>query len=91
MARGSIRKRSALSRQLVYDLPRGPDGKRRHKYETVQGTSAGPTPAWSRSSCPSPGAASSKMSTIDDHNQETPLLSALVVSRRYGIPGPGFF
>ena len=38
MARGSIRKRGARSWQLVYDLPRGADGKRQQRYETVQGT-----------------------------------------------------
>ena len=38
MARGSIRQRGARSRQLTYDLPRGYDGKRQQRYETVQGT-----------------------------------------------------
>ena len=36
--RGSIRKRGTRSWQLVYDLQRGADGKRRQRYETVQGT-----------------------------------------------------
>ncbi len=87
MARGSIRRRSARSRQLVYDLPPGPDGKRRHKYETVQSTKR---------------QADARLAQIllsisrgrfrqDEHNQGTPMLSALVVRRRYGIPGPGFF
>lgn len=38
MARGSIRKRGDRSWQLTYDVPRGADGGRRQKYETVQGT-----------------------------------------------------
>ena len=38
MARGYIRKRGDRSWQLVYDVPRGADGKRRQKYETVRGT-----------------------------------------------------
>ncbi len=38
MARGSIRKRGANRWQLTYDAPRGPDGRRRQRYETVHGT-----------------------------------------------------
>lgn len=38
MARGYIRKRGERSWQLVYDIPRGTDGKRRQRYETIQGT-----------------------------------------------------
>ena len=38
MARGSIRKRGTNRWQLTYDVPRGPDGKRRQRYETVRGT-----------------------------------------------------
>ena len=38
MAQGYIRKRGARSWQLRYDAPRGADGKRRHRYETVRGT-----------------------------------------------------
>ena len=37
MARGSIRKRGERSWQIVYDAPRGADGKRRQQYETIQG------------------------------------------------------
>lgn len=36
--RGYIRKRGDRSWQLVYDLPRGADGKRQQRYETVNGT-----------------------------------------------------
>ena len=36
--RGSIRKRGDRSWQLVYDLPRGGDGRRQQRSETVQGT-----------------------------------------------------
>ncbi len=38
MARGYIRKRGERSWQLAYDAPRGADGKRRQRYETVRGT-----------------------------------------------------
>ena len=38
MARGYIRKRGVGSWQLVYDVPRGADGKRRQRFETVRGT-----------------------------------------------------
>ena len=38
MARGSIRKRGTNRWQLTYDVPRGPDGRRRQRYETVRGT-----------------------------------------------------
>jgi hypothetical protein len=38
MARGYIRRPGERSWQLAYDLPRGNDGKRRHRYETVKGT-----------------------------------------------------
>ena len=37
MARGYIRKRGVNRWQLVYDVPRGPDGKRQQRYETVRG------------------------------------------------------
>ena len=38
MARGYIRKRGERSWQLTYDAPRGADGRRRQRYETVEGT-----------------------------------------------------
>ena len=38
MARGYIRKRGDRSWQLTFDAPRGPDGRRNQRYETVQGT-----------------------------------------------------
>ena len=38
MARGYIRKRGTNRWQLTYDTPRGPDGKRQQRYETIQGT-----------------------------------------------------
>ena len=38
MATGYIRKRGKRSWQLTYDAPRGADGKRRQRYETVRGT-----------------------------------------------------
>ena len=38
MARGSIRKRGTNTWQLVYDAPRGRDGERRQRYETIHGT-----------------------------------------------------
>ena len=38
MATGYIRKRGNHSWQLTYDAPRGTDGKRRQRYETVHGT-----------------------------------------------------
>ena len=38
MARGSIRKRGKNTWQLVYDVPRAPDGSRQQRYETVHGT-----------------------------------------------------
>ncbi len=38
MATGYIRKRGNRSWQLTYDAPRGADGKRRQRYETVHGT-----------------------------------------------------
>ncbi len=38
MARGYIRKRATNRWQLTYDAPRGPDGRRNRKYETVSGT-----------------------------------------------------
>ena len=37
MARGYLRKRGARSWQIVYDVPRGADGKRRQRFETVRG------------------------------------------------------
>ena len=37
MARGYIHKRGARSWQIVYDVPQGSDGKRRQRFETVQG------------------------------------------------------
>ena len=37
MARGSIRPRSRSTYEIRYDLPKGPDGKRRVKQETVKG------------------------------------------------------
>ena len=37
MARGSIRPRSRGTYEIRYDLPKGPDGKRRVKQETVKG------------------------------------------------------
>ena len=37
MARGYIRKRGTNRRQLTWDVPRGPDGKRKQRYETVRG------------------------------------------------------
>ena len=37
MARGYIRKRGERSWQLVYDVPRGANGKRQQRYETVYG------------------------------------------------------
>lgn len=38
MARGCLVKRGSRSWSIVIDLPRGPDGKRRQKWVTVQGT-----------------------------------------------------
>lgn len=38
MATGYIRKRGNRSWQLTYDAPRGADGKRRQRFETVRGT-----------------------------------------------------
>lgn len=38
MATGYVRKRGNRSWQLTYDAPRGADGKRRQRYETVHGT-----------------------------------------------------
>ena len=38
MATGYIRKRGNRSWQLTYDAPRGADGQRRQRYETVHGT-----------------------------------------------------
>ena len=38
MARGYIRERGEKRYQLVYDAPRGADGKRRQQYKTVSGT-----------------------------------------------------
>ena len=37
MARGYIRKRGTNRRQLTWDVPRGPGGKRKQRYETVRG------------------------------------------------------
>ena len=37
MARGYICKRGERSWQLVYDIPRGANGKRQQRYETVNG------------------------------------------------------
>ena len=37
MARGYLRKRGTRRWQLVYDTPRGPDGARQQRYETVEG------------------------------------------------------
>ena len=38
MARGYIRKRGTNRWQLTWDVPRGPDGKRQQRYETMHGT-----------------------------------------------------
>ena len=38
MSRGYIRKRGEKRYQIVYDAPRGADGKRRQRYKTVSGT-----------------------------------------------------
>ena len=38
MPRGHIRSRGERSHQIIYDEPRGPDGKRRQRSETIRGT-----------------------------------------------------
>ena len=38
MPRGHIRSRGERSHQIIYDEPRGPDGKRRQRSETIHGT-----------------------------------------------------